>query len=128
MPRRTMRRIALSMSTVAALAAVTTVLSVIPNASAALGFEVQSLDGSGNNVAHPTWGQVGTNYPRLAAARYADRRGAMVNGPNVRNISNRLFQDLAQNLFSEHRVTPRGRTWAQVLDRTFGVVPARHAA
>jgi hypothetical protein len=32
-------------------------------------FQPRSLDGSGNNLAHPTWGQVGTNYQRLAPAR-----------------------------------------------------------
>jgi peroxidase len=122
MYRRTKRRLALSIAAVASLAAGTTVLAVIPNASAALGFEVQSLDGSGNNLAHPTWGQVGTNYPRLAPARYADGHSAVVNGPNVRNVSNRIFQDLGQNIFSEHRVTQWGWTWAQFLDHTFGLV------
>jgi hypothetical protein len=91
------------------------------DASAALGFEVQSLDGSRNNVANPTWGKVGTQYSRVAPARYADGRGAPVTGPNSRFISNRVFQDLGQNIFSEHRVTQWGWTWAQFLDHTFGL-------
>src|SRR3989440_8353352 len=116
------RRTAVAIASVAMLAAVGTVMAVMPNANAALGFEVQSLDGSGNNVANPTWGKVGTIYPRLAPARYADGKGTPVNGPNVRNISNRVFQDLGQNIFSEHRVTQWGWTWAQFLDHTFGLV------
>jgi Animal haem peroxidase len=35
-------------------------------------FEMQSLDGSGNNVADPDRGKVGTQYARLTATRYAD--------------------------------------------------------
>jgi peroxidase len=118
----TRRRTALGIATVAMLAAAGTVLAVVPNANAALGFEVQSLDGSGNNVAHPTWGKVGTIYPRLAPARYADGRSTPVDGPNVRTVSNRVFQDLGQNIFSEHRVTQWGWTWGQFLDHTFGLV------
>ena len=55
-----------------------------PSAHADLGFEVQSLDGGGNNRAHPEWGRVGTNYARVAPARYADGRSAPMPGPNAR--------------------------------------------
>ncbi len=48
-------------------------------------FEVRSVDGSANNLAHPTWGQAGTSYQRLAPAHYADGVGAMVHGPNPRS-------------------------------------------
>src|SRR5437660_2790743 len=116
------RRTAVAIASVAMLAAVGTVMAVMPNANAALGFEVQSLDGSGNNVANPTWGKVGTIYPRLAPARYADGKGAQAAGPNVRAVSNRIFQDYDQNVFSEHRVTQWGWTWGQFLDHTFGLV------
>jgi hypothetical protein len=102
------------------LAASVTVLAS-PAAHASLGFEVQSLDGHGNNLAHPTWGQSGTNYSRVAPARYADGHSAMVTGPNPRNVSNRVFQDRGQNIFSEHRVTQWGWTWGQFLDHTFGL-------
>jgi hypothetical protein len=83
--------------------------------------EVQSLDGSGNNRANPDWGRSGTNYSRVAPARYADNRGAMVAGPNSRRVSNRIFNDANQNLFSERRVTQWGFTWGQFLDHTFGL-------
>ncbi len=99
-----------------------TVLTTASSAHAALGFEVQSLDGSGNNRAHPNLGKVGQIYPRVAAANYADGRGAPVAGPNSRAVSNRIFQDYGQNIFSEHRVTQWGWTWGQFLDHTFGLV------
>ncbi|WP_460518707.1 peroxidase family protein [Flindersiella endophytica] len=87
----------------------------------ALAIQVQSLDGSGNNAANPSWGQGGTQYARVAAANYADGRSAPVGGPNTRYISNRVFNDQAQNLFSEHNVTQWGFVWGQFLDHTFGL-------
>ncbi|GAA4696769.1 peroxidase family protein [Phytohabitans rumicis] len=87
----------------------------------AVPFAVQSLDGSGNNVANPTWGQSNTPYSRVAAARYADNRSQPVAGPNSRYVSNRVFNDVAQNIFSERQVTAWGWTWGQFLDHTFGL-------
>ncbi len=88
---------------------------------AAIGFPIASLDGSGNNVANPTWGQAGRPYLRVAPAFYADGVGAAVGGPNARFISNRIMNDIDQNVFSERRVTQWGWTWGQFLDHTFGL-------
>jgi hypothetical protein len=90
-------------------------------AHAAVPFEVQSLDGSGNNVANPTWGQANTPYSRVAPARYANGTSQPVAGPNSRYVSNRVFNDVAQNVFSERQVTAWGWTWGQFLDHTFGL-------
>src|SRR3954452_23828013 len=70
-----------------------------------LTFEARSLDGGGNNQAHPTWGQLGTPYKRVARANYADGVAALAGGPNPRYVSNRVSNDLAQNLFSGRGVT-----------------------
>jgi hypothetical protein len=86
-----------------------------------LPFELQSLDGSGNNQANPDWGLVGNDYSRVADARYADGIGEMVDAPDPRNISNRVFNDTHQNLFSERNVTQWGFAWGQFLDHTFGL-------
>jgi len=96
-------------------------VAVTNSAEAAVPFEVQSLDGSGNNVANPTWGQANTPYSRVAPARYADGRSQPVSGPNSRFISNRVFNDVNQNVFSERQVTAWGWTWGQLLDHTFGL-------
>jgi Animal haem peroxidase/Cellulose binding domain len=90
-------------------------------ARAALGFEVENLDGSGNNQAHPEWGQAGRPYARVAPARYADGRSQPVAGPNTRFISNREFNDISQNIFSERGVSQWGNVWGQFLDHTFGL-------
>jgi len=90
-------------------------------ASAAVPFAIQSLDGSGNNVANPTWGATGRPYARVAAARYADGRSQPPAGPNSRNVSNRVFNDVAQNIFSERQLDAWGWTWGQFLYHTFGL-------
>ena len=82
---------------------------------------VRSLDGSGNNLAHPTWGQAGTQYLRVAPANYADGIKTPVGGPPTRYVSNRIFNDVAQNLFSENDVTQWGFAWGQFMDHTFGL-------
>jgi hypothetical protein len=102
-----------------------TVGGLLTGASPALGagitIEAQSLDGSGNNLAHPEWGQLGRPYSRVAPASYADGASAMVAGPNSRWLSNRLINDVGQNTFSENGVTQWGWTWGQFLDHTFGL-------
>ena len=94
-----------------------------------LGFETRTLTGSDNNQTHPRWGQAGTNYRRLAPAVYADGVSAMVPGPNSRYVSNRIFNDLGQNLFSENDVSQWGWAWGQFLDHDMGLrdeTPAEH--
>src|SRR5947209_2771319 len=82
---------------------------------------IRSLDGSGNNLHHPNWGAAGVPYLRVAAANYADGVSKLVDGPNARYISNRIFNDLGQNLFSENGVSQLGWTWAQFIDHTIGL-------
>ena len=104
------------------VSATLTVAGLVVTAHAdTLPFEVQTLDGSGNNVAHPAWGRAGTNYSRVTAPRYADGRSAPVGGPNTRFISNRIINDVNQNVFSERRVSQWGNVWGQFLDHTMGL-------
>jgi hypothetical protein len=81
----------------------------------------RSLDGFGNNLAEPTQGQAGMPYPRIAPANYADGIGTPVGGPEPRYVSNRIFNDVSQNVFSERGVSQWGFVWGQFLDHTFGL-------
>src|SRR2546425_8736182 len=56
--------------------------------------QVRTLDGSGNNLGHPSWGQAGTEYVRLAEPNYADGMSQMTAGPRPRYVSNRIFNDV----------------------------------
>jgi hypothetical protein len=108
---------------VGSIAAVIVSVSPSPPSSSAASTrpEFRTLDGSGNNVLHPDWGRAGTQYLRLAAPHYADGVSAMEAGPSPRYVSNRVFNDVAQNIFSENRVSQWGWLWGQFLDHTFGL-------
>lgn len=82
---------------------------------------VPSLDGSGNNQRRPNQGRVGRPYSRVAPAAYGDRAGAMAEGPSPRYVSNRIFNDTGQNLFSSRGVTQWGWAWGQFLDHAMGL-------
>ncbi len=92
-----------------------------PDVDAAVLGDARSLDGSGNNLENPTLGQAGENYTRVADANYADGVGEMVQGPAERYLSNRIFNDSNQNIFSENGVTHWGFVWGQFLDHTIGL-------
>jgi hypothetical protein len=82
---------------------------------------VRTLDGSGNNQRHPAWGQAGTQYIRVAKANYADGVSKMIGGPGARYVSNRIINDVNQNLFSENENSQFVWTWGQFMDHDFGL-------
>jgi hypothetical protein len=82
---------------------------------------VRSLDGSGNNQVNSDWGQAGKPYLRVAGTNYADGIKTMVGGPGGRYVSNRIFNDIGQNIFSENNMSQWGWLWGQFLDHTFGL-------
>jgi hypothetical protein len=84
-------------------------------------FEIQSLDGSGNNRRNPRWGIAGANYSRVAPANYADGLSAPQPGPSTRFVSNRVFNDTNRNVFSEGGVSQWSFVWGQFIDHTIGL-------
>ncbi|MGI9579359.1 MAG: peroxidase family protein, partial [Microthrixaceae bacterium] len=83
--------------------------------------EVRSLDGSANNRGDFSLGSASSIYPRVADARYADGVGEPVEAVPERYLSNRIFNDTNQNLFSENQVTHWGFVWGQFIDHTIGL-------
>ena len=81
----------------------------------------RSLDGTGNNLDDPDLGAADTIYRRVAAADYADGVGEPDTGPAERALSNRIFDDDNQNIFSENGVTHWGFVWGQFIDHTIGL-------
>ena len=118
------RRTAVSAAAVVALAVpagATTAAPAATSAPACRDTAVRTLDGSCNNLANPDWGRTNTAYLRVAAANYADGVARPAAGPDARYVSNRVFNDTAQNLFSENGVTQWGFAWGQFMDHTFGL-------
>lgn len=86
-----------------------------------LALETRSLDGSGNNLSNSSLGEVNTNYTRNTGTNYADGISEPVSGPDPRFISNRIFSDTGQNLFSENNVSQWAAYWGQFVDHTIGL-------
>jgi peroxidase len=104
----------------AVIALAVVAFALIPS-GAAVSFPIRTLDGSQNNERHPDWGRTNTEYARTTWASYADGVAQPLSGPPARSISNRIFNDTSQNLFSEHGVTQWGFVWGQFMDHTFGL-------
>ena len=97
-------------------------LTSVSSGAAANGpLQARSLDGSGNNRQHDDWGQAGTLYLRVTAPNYADGISTEVAGPPARYVSNRIFNDVGQNLFSENDVSQWGWAWGQFIDHDIGL-------
>jgi len=102
-------------------------LAVTTTAGDATTFAGRTLDGSGNNPIHPQWGRANTLYLRVAPTNYADGISSMPTGPSIRYVSNRIFNDVGQNIFSKDGVTQWGWVWGQFLDHDFGLRDERPA-
>ena len=90
--------------------------------------EVQSLDGTGNNLAQPTLGRAGSVYPRVAAAAYADGRSAPLEQPNARFISNRVFNDVNQSVVDDRHLSQWAFVWGELVAHTTSLPDGRGAA
>src|SRR2546428_1740480 len=115
------------LSLVLALILTIIVLGVTTSPGDATTFAFRTLDGSGNTLRHPEWGRANTLYLRVAPTNYADGISAMASGPSIRYVSNRVFNDVGQNIFSKDGVTQWGWVWGQFLDHAFGLRDERPA-
>jgi hypothetical protein len=85
---------------------------------ALLAAAVPSIDGTGNNVAHPEWGSAGSNLVRIAPAEYADGRSspAGTDRPSPREISNALAAQGDVDIISDRELSAMIYAWGQFLD------------
>jgi len=78
----------------------------------------QAFDGTGNNVANPTWGSVNKPFIRKTPVRYADGvskvGGAAL--PSPRLISNLVFQGPADGIINNRDWTAMTYAWGQFID------------
>jgi hypothetical protein len=81
--------------------------------------ENRSVDGSGNNLAHPTWGAAGVDLQRQGPAAYDDGvsspRGSANGLPNPREISNAVVAQTAM-VPNTHAMTDWVFQWGQFVD------------
>ena len=108
-------------------------LAILFSTTTAKAITLRSLDGSGNNVANPTWGQVDIPYERFSGFNYEDGVSTIKTDtnstlPNSRYVSNRIFNDSFVNIFDEQKVTQFGFAWGQFMDHTIGLAETGGAA
>ena len=119
--RRRAAGLARGASRLVLLIALVVVTATSADAQTSFSFTPRTLDGSNNNPFFPNFGRANVQYRRNANARYADGIARPVTGVSPRFVSNRVFNDTSQNLFSENNVTQWGFAWGQFMDHTFGL-------
>jgi hypothetical protein len=79
---------------------------------------IRSIDGSGNNLAHASWGQTGTDYIRIAAAAYGDgvSSPAGADRPSAREISNGINDQQGQSVVNDRMMSAMVYAWGQFID------------
>jgi len=84
---------------------------------------VQSIDGLGNNVAHPTWGSTGQDLLRLSPAAYGDgiSTPSGADRPSARLVSNLLAASPEGGVTNDRDYTAFVYAWGQFLDHDLGL-------
>jgi hypothetical protein len=87
--------------------------------------EVRSIDGTGNNVAHPAWGSAGVDLLRTAPAAYSDGFSAPAgeNRPSARLISNTVADSDGQSILNTRQLSAMAYAWGQFVDHDIDLTP-----
>gem|GEM_PF-1384109 len=87
---------------------------------------VRSLDGTGNNIAQPTWGSAGSDLLRQGKAAYGDGISTPggVNRPSARAISNTISSQ-SEATESEFRLSNFVEAWGQFIDQDLALAHLR---
>jgi len=85
--------------------------------------EVRSLDGTGNNLAHPDWGSTAEQLLRTSAPAYADGISAPAGAdrPSPRLVSNLLAASPPGGVINDRDWTAFVYAWGQFLDHDLGL-------
>jgi peroxidase len=88
---------------------------------------VESINGSGNNLANTLWGSAGTDLLRIAAAAYADGISAPVSAglPSARAISNAVAsQAEGVDVLNNRGLSAFIYAWGQFIDHDMDLTPS----
>jgi hypothetical protein len=78
-------------------------------------FEYAPIDGSGNNLRHPSWNSTGSYFTRLGPPYYADARSTPLTGPNPRLISNVVIGEGSADVVNAEGLSGLMYGWGQFL-------------
>ncbi len=84
-----------------------------------------SFDGTGNNIANPTWGSAGADLLRTAPADYGDGLStpAGEDRPSARAISNALADQTGMDATSDRMLSAMIYAWGQFIDHDVDLTP-----
>lgn len=87
---------------------------------------VPSIDGTGNNLAHPDWGSAGADFLRTAPAAYGDgiSTPAGADRPNARTISNAIADQPADAATNDRDMSAFIYAWGQFIDHDLDLTNA----
>lgn len=87
---------------------------------------IESIDGTGNNVQHPTWGSAGVDLLRIAPAAYTDGifSPAGADRPSARAISNAVAaQAPGVDVLNNRNLSAFVYAWGQFIDHDLDLTP-----
>jgi peroxidase len=85
----------------------------------------RTIDGTGNNLNHSTWGSAGVDLLRVAPAQYADGISTPggVNRPSARVISNTIADQGSADIISDRMLSAMVYAWGQFIDHDLDLTP-----
>jgi peroxidase len=91
--------------------------------------DFRSIDGTGNNLAHPEWGSTSEAFLRVTPAEYADGLSAAAGSdrPSARAISNALSAHPEESILNERDMSAFIYAWGQFLDHDIDLTPTQAA-
>ena len=98
-------------------------MSVNPVGAPPAPLPAASFDGTGNNVAHPTWGSTGQDLLRISPAAYGDgiSTPSGADRPGARLVSNLLAASPEGGVTNDRDFTAFVYAWGQFLDHDLGL-------
>jgi hypothetical protein len=98
---------------------------LVMSVKAILAGDTYSFDGTGNNVAHSSWGAAGNDLLRKAPAQYGDGISTPggANRPSAREISNVIDAQGNQDILSSGGLSAMAYAWGQFVDHDLDLTP-----
>src|SRR3954447_10620506 len=103
-----------------------TLFSTTPLSSSTTTAAVESINGTGNNLTHTSWGSVNTDLLRIAAAAYTDgiSSPAGADRASARAISNAVASQAEDvNILNDRNLSAFIYTWGQFIDHDMDLTP-----
>jgi peroxidase len=104
-----------------------TLFSTTPMSSSTTAAAVESIDGTGNNLTHTSWGSVNTDLLRIAAAAYADgiSSPAGADRASARAISNAVASQAEDvDILNNRDLSAFVYAWGQFIDHDLDLTPS----